>query len=73
MGLCFSPVGDGLRKRARSFPGLINATSIDWFHEWPEDALIGVAQRFLKDIEWPNEEIADQLSAHMAFVHMSIG
>jgi len=25
------------------FPGLINSTSIDWFHAWPEDALIGVA------------------------------
>lgn len=73
MGLCFSPVGEAFRKRARSFPALINSTSIDWFHEWPEDALIGVAQRFLKDIEWPNEEIPDALAQHMAFIHMSIG
>lgn len=57
MCLCFSPVGETFRKRARSFPGLINSTSIDWFHEWPEDALIGVATRFLKEIEFPNEEI----------------
>lgn len=47
MALCFSPVGETFRVRARMFPGLINCTSIDWFHEWPEDALIGVAQRFL--------------------------
>jgi len=73
MGLCFSPVGEAFRKRARSFPGLINSTSIDWFHEWPEDALIGVAKRFLSDMEWPNEEIPEALAAHMAFVHMSIG
>lgn len=73
MGLCFSPVGEAFRKRARSFPGLINSTSIDWFHEWPEDALIGVARRFLADIEWPNEEIPEALASHMAFVHMSIG
>lgn len=43
LALCFSPVGDTFRFRARMFPGLINSTSIDWFHEWPEDALIGVA------------------------------
>lgn len=29
--LCFSPVGDTFRTRARRFPGLVNCTSIDWF------------------------------------------
>ena len=43
MGLCFSPVGDAFRFRARQFPALINCTTIDWFHAWPRDALIGVA------------------------------
>lgn len=33
--LCFSPVGDTMRVRARKFPGIINSTSIDWFHPWP--------------------------------------
>ena len=47
MGLCFSPVGDAFRFRARQFPALINSTTIDWFHAWPRDALVGVAQRFL--------------------------
>ena len=28
--LCFSPVGDLFRVRARRFPGLINSTAIDW-------------------------------------------
>lgn len=55
--LCFSPVGDAFRIRARMFPGLINNTSIDWFFAWPEDALIDVASRFLKEIELPSEEI----------------
>lgn len=35
LALCFSPVGDAFRVRARMFPGLINCTSIDWFHPWP--------------------------------------
>ena len=34
--LCMSPVGDALRIRCRQFPSLINCTTIDWFHGWPE-------------------------------------
>ena len=41
--LCMSPVGDSLRIRCRQFPSLINCTSIDWFHGWPEAALVSVA------------------------------
>ena len=59
--------------RARKFPGLINCTSIDWFHEWPRDALISVAARFLNEIELPSEEVLEQISIHMAGVHLSIG
>lgn len=70
--LCFSPVGDAFRIRARMFPGLINCTSIDWFHAWPQDALINVADRFLKEIEFPSEEIQAKIGEHMAFVHLSI-
>jgi len=52
MGLCFSPVGQTFRMRARMFPGLINCTSMDYFHDWPRDALVGVAERFVKEIEF---------------------
>lgn len=73
MTLCFSPVGDTFRFRARMFPGLINCSSIDWFHEWPEDALIGVANRFLQEIEvFEDEELREKISGHMSFVHLSI-
>jgi dynein heavy chain len=73
LSLCFSPVGDAFRFRARMFPGLINCTSIDWFHEWPLDALIDVSSRFLKEVEFPSDEIRDSVGAHMSFVHLSIG
>ncbi len=49
--LCFSPVGNTLRVRSRKFPAVVNCTSIDWFHEWPEEALISVSRRFLEDVE----------------------
>lgn len=72
IALCFSPVGDIFRIRARRFPGIINCTSIDWFHEWPRDALIGVSKRFLGDVELPTDEIRDALSINMSECHLSI-
>lgn len=70
--LCFSPVGDNFRIKARKFPGLINATSIDWFHPWPKDALIDVANRFLTEIEFPEPDLLEKISLNMAEVHTSI-
>lgn len=49
--LCFSPVGSTLRVRGRKFPAVVNATSIDWFHEWPQEALVSVSQRFLEEVD----------------------
>ena len=54
------------------FPGLINCTSIDWFKEWPHDALIDVSSRFLKEVEFETDEIREAVGAHMAYVHLSI-
>eukprot|EP00924_Labyrinthula_sp_SR-Ha-C_P002719 maker-scaffold_13-snap-gene-5.1-mRNA-1 protein AED:0.01 eAED:0.01 QI:0/0/0/1/0.66/0.42/7/0/4146 len=45
--LCMSPVGEALRVRCRNFPSLINCTTINWFMEWPQSALITVAEKFL--------------------------
>ena len=30
---------------------------MDWFHEWPRDALINVASRFLAEIDFPKDEL----------------
>lgn len=35
--LCFSPVGDKFRIRARQFPALVNCVTFDWFHTWPPE------------------------------------
>lgn len=39
MVLCLSPIGDAFRIRLRMYPSLVNCCTIDWFDEWPEDAL----------------------------------
>lgn len=49
--LCFSPVGSVLRVRSRKFPALVNCTSINWFHEWPQQALMSVSNQFLSELE----------------------
>eukprot|EP01064_Diplonema_japonicum_P033482 TRINITY_DN6608_c3_g1_i1.p1 TRINITY_DN6608_c3_g1~~TRINITY_DN6608_c3_g1_i1.p1 ORF type:complete len:4220 (+),score=898.37 TRINITY_DN6608_c3_g1_i1:135-12794(+) len=43
--LGMSPVGDAFRTRCRNFPSLTNCCSVDWFDEWPADALHQVATR----------------------------
>jgi dynein heavy chain len=67
MSLCFSPVGDAFRNRARKFPALINCTVIDWFHPWPEEALLSVANKFLEEIEMPNDEVRKAIEKFMPF------
>ena len=37
--------GKGFRERCRMFPGLVNCCTIDWFTEWPADALQEVAKK----------------------------
>jgi len=66
MALCFSPVGDAFRTRARKFPALINCTVIDWFHPWPEEALLSVAKKNLEDSEIP-AEVRDSVCKFMPF------
>ena len=49
--VCMSPLGDAFWNRLRMFPALINCCTINWFEEWPEEALIGVAKGNLEEFE----------------------
>uniref|UniRef100_A0A452QQ37 Uncharacterized protein n=1 Tax=Ursus americanus TaxID=9643 RepID=A0A452QQ37_URSAM len=48
--LCMSPIGEVFRARLRQFPSLVNCCTIDWFNEWPAEALESVATMFLNEI-----------------------
>uniref|UniRef100_A0A8B9CDG4 Dynein axonemal heavy chain 1 n=1 Tax=Anser brachyrhynchus TaxID=132585 RepID=A0A8B9CDG4_9AVES len=50
MVLCMSPIGEVFRARLRQFPSLVNCCTIDWFDEWPAEALQCVASSFLQQI-----------------------
>lgn len=45
-----SPIGEVFRARLRQFPSLVNCCTIDWFNEWPAEALESVATMFLNEI-----------------------
>eukprot|EP01018_Ginkgo_biloba_P018808 Gb_18325 [translate_table: standard] len=55
--LCMSPIGDAFRARCRQFPSLINCCTIDWFNEWPEEALLSVSNHFLSSVDIGTEEV----------------
>lgn len=42
--IAMSPLGDAFSTRLRMFPSLVNCCTLDWFSEWPVDALIGVGK-----------------------------
>ena len=46
--LAMSPVGEKFVTRLRMFPSLVNCCTIDWFTEWPEEALMSVAKNILE-------------------------
>lgn len=46
----WSPLGEIFRSRLRQFPALVNCCTIDWFSEWPPDALRSVAERFFSEL-----------------------
>lgn len=68
--LCFSPIGDALRNRVRMFPSLVNCCTIDWFNEWPKDALVSVARKFLLNIEM-EENVRESCVEMVQYFHES--
>jgi len=49
MIIAMSPLGEVFRTRLRMFPSLVNCSTIDWFTNWPAEALVNVARGFVQD------------------------
>lgn len=61
--ICMSPIGESFRNRLRMFPSLINCCQINWFQDWPPEALTSVSLKFLQQIpSLPNEDIMIKLA-----------
>ena len=71
--ICMSPLGSEFRTRLRKFPSLVNCCTIDWFMEWPEDALQSVAAGFISSNSFELSEILEKkLINFFQFIHQSI-
>ena len=70
--LCFSPIGDPIRVRARRFPSLVNCVVIDWFQPWPEEALASVSKRFLDPIDLGTEEAKASVIGFMPYSFLAV-
>nr|XP_001915928.3 dynein heavy chain 1, axonemal isoform X2 [Equus caballus] len=74
MVLCMSPIGEVFRARLRQFPSLVNCCTIDWFNEWPAEALESVATKFLNEIPEleATTEVIEGLIQVCVYVHQSV-
>ncbi|XP_037621211.1 dynein heavy chain 6, axonemal [Sebastes umbrosus] len=70
--LCMSPVGDAFRSRCRMFPSLVNCCTIDWFVQWPREALLSVSQAFFQHVDFGSEELKQSFSALCVEIHISV-
>ena len=47
--LAMSQLGSAFSNRLRMFPSLVNCCTLDWFSEWPEEALVAVGRGQIRD------------------------
>ncbi|VDK35198.1 unnamed protein product [Taenia asiatica] len=67
-----SPMGSAFRNRLRMFPSLVNCCTIDWFTEWPEDALLGVSQSSFATLDVDSEETKNKVAELCTFTHLTV-
>ena len=65
--LCFSPMDPNFRNRCMKFPALVNSTVIDWFQDWPHEALMKVGQKFLAKVDLGSENTRDAVEEFMPY------
>ncbi|XP_067907506.1 dynein axonemal heavy chain 1 [Heterodontus francisci] len=72
--LCMSPIGEVFRARLRQFPSLVTCCTIDWFNEWPTEALQSVANTYLGELPEleARPDIMTALVKMCVYVHQTV-
>eukprot|EP01119_Soliformovum_irregulare_P017771 TRINITY_DN5330_c1_g1_i1.p1 TRINITY_DN5330_c1_g1~~TRINITY_DN5330_c1_g1_i1.p1 ORF type:complete len:2639 (+),score=886.96 TRINITY_DN5330_c1_g1_i1:107-7918(+) len=68
--MCVSPIGSTFRERCRMFPSLLHC-SIDWYDEWPDEALHSVAARVVQlfNVDLTSEGKKHSLCSLLVFMY----
>ena len=74
--IAMSPLGGVFRSRLLKFPSLVNCCTIDWFAEWPEEALLSVGRGQIEDgeidsLEWDVETDGEYTSSYGSYASVS--
>merc|ERR1740117_9362 len=72
MSLCMSPMGEAFRTRLRNFPSLVNNCTIDYFAEWPEEALRSVAFSALDSFNLGDDSYTEGVVSMCGYIHVSV-
>jgi dynein heavy chain, axonemal len=70
--LCMSPLGEAFRTRLRMFPSIVNCCTIDWFSEWPDEALKSVATRAVQQSNLTLGDHGDAVISFVKHIHQSV-
>lgn len=69
--MCMSPIGDALRVNCRQFPALVDCCTIDWFDNWPGEALYRVSKRIIEKDENVDHSDVDKICKVFQQFHLS--
>ena len=72
MVIAMSPLGEVFRTRLRKFPSLVNCCTIDWFTNWPAEALINVGTGFVNDGELNLDKDQTNCIEMFKIIHQSV-
>ncbi|XP_037661714.1 dynein heavy chain 14, axonemal [Choloepus didactylus] len=72
--MTMSPTEPNFRHQCREYPSMICSFTIDWYEKWPEEALLTVANSFLREkVNLENREnIKEKLAPTCVEIHKSV-
>ncbi|XP_062938980.1 dynein axonemal heavy chain 14 [Cynocephalus volans] len=72
--MIMSPAGPNFHQTCRVYPSIISSCTIDWYKRWPEEALLIVANSFLREkLNLENREsVKEKLAPTCVKIHKSV-